>query len=67
MAVHAHDEIHVFTEHIGTKSFTMAYELMVGSEVRTTGRSVLVCFDAISNVSVEVSAPLRNALEKLKR
>lgn len=60
-------EIHIFTEHIGTKSFTMAYELMVGEEIRTIGRSVLVCFDSTVNQSIALTAEMKEALETLKR
>jgi acyl-CoA thioester hydrolase len=38
-------EIHVTCSHIGTKSFTLTYELRRGEELCTTGSSVLVCFD----------------------
>lgn len=67
LLLHENPKIHVFTQHIGNKSFTMAYELMVNGEIRTTGSSVLVCFDAVSNTSIEMNHVLRDALEKLKR
>jgi acyl-CoA thioester hydrolase len=38
-------DIHVACSHIGTKSFTLTYELRRGGELCTTGLSVLVCFD----------------------
>ena len=67
LLLHENPKIHVFTQYIGNKSFTMAYELMVDGEIRTTGSSVLVCFDAVSNTSIEMNHALRAALEKLKR
>src|SRR6218665_2935682 len=35
--------IEVFLKHIGDKSFTLAYEVKVLDDLRTTGTSVLVC------------------------
>jgi acyl-CoA thioester hydrolase len=60
-------EITVFTEHIGTKSFTVGYELHVNQELRTRGRSVLVCYNSVENTTIEVSESLRNALEKIRK
>lgn len=60
-------EIYVYTEHIGTKSFTMAYELLVNGELYTTGRSVLVCFDSTQNQTYALTAEMRSALEILKK
>ncbi len=67
--VYLHDEpeISLFTEHIGTKSCTLAYELFVNGVLCTTGRSVLVSFDSTSMQTTELSEPLINALKKLIR
>lgn len=60
-------EIHMFTEHIGTKSFTLAYELVVNQEVYTTGKSVLVCFDSTQNQTYALTEEMKMALETLKK
>jgi len=59
-------QIEILIESIGTKSFTLAYEVTVNGEVVTTGKSVLVCFDATTNQSIPVSDEWRTALEKLR-
>jgi len=64
-----HDEpfVHVFTDQIGTKSFTLSYEIRVNDQLYSTGKSVLVCFDASQNATIEVSSVMKEALERLKR
>lgn len=65
--VHLHDEVyvHVFTQHIGEKSFTLRYELRVKEELRTTGSSVLVAWDAKENKSMILVDEMKNALQAL--
>ena len=65
--LHDVPEISVYLDHIGTKSFTVAYELKVNNELRTKGKSVLVCYNSIENKSFEVPIELRLALEKLRK
>lgn len=60
-------EIHMFTEHIGIKSFTLAYELVVNQEVYTKGTSVLVCFDSTQNQTYALTEEMKLALETLKK
>lgn len=60
-------EIFMFTEHIGTKSFTLAYELVVNQKVYTTGKSVLVCFDSTQNQTYALTDEMKLALETLKK
>ena len=60
-------EIAVYLDHIGTKSFSVAYELRVNGELRTIGKSVLVCYNSIENNTFEVSEELRFALEKIRK
>ncbi|MFN5785300.1 MAG: acyl-CoA thioesterase, partial [Flavobacteriia bacterium] len=60
-------EITMYTEHIGTKSFTLGYELMVNGQLYSNGRSVQVCFDATVQETIPLPEPMRQALEKLFR
>lgn len=53
------------TEKLGTKSFVLSYELKVKDEVRTTGSSVMVCFDATKNQTIEIPSKMREILESL--
>ncbi len=57
--------IEVFLKHLGDKSFTLAYEVRVHGDLRTTGTSVLVCFDSINKHSISIPARMRVALETL--
>lgn len=65
--VYLHDpvEIFVFLKKIGEKSFTLAYEVRVLKEVRTTGTSVLVCYDSINKCSIPIPKRMKDALGKL--
>ncbi len=65
--LHEAPEVTIFTSSIGNKSFTLEYELRVGDKLCTTGSSVLVCFDAVSNKTIEVPNEMRVVLEGLKR
>jgi acyl-CoA thioester hydrolase len=65
--LHEVPEITIYTASIGTKSFTLEYELKVGDKLCTTGSSVLVCFDAEKNKTIEVPNEMREVLEKLKK
>ncbi len=58
--------VHVTTDNIGTKSFTLSYKVMVGNQLHTTGKSTLVCFDGTKNQTVEVPAQMKSALEQMK-
>lgn len=59
------DEISVETsvESIGTKSLTLYQQIMRGDEICTRSRTVMVCFDQQSQLSVEVPEPWRKVLE----
>lgn len=58
--------VHVTTENIGTKSFTLSYKVMVNEQVYTTGKSTLVCFDGRTNQTVEIPEQMMSALEQMK-
>jgi acyl-CoA thioester hydrolase len=59
--------IHVYTEHIGTKSFTLAYELKVDGELFVKGKSVQVCLDALENKTINIPEKMRLALESIRK
>ena len=65
--LHEEPEITIYTSSIGTKSFTLEYELKVGEKLCTTGYSLLVCFDAFNNKTIEIPKEMRIVLEGLKR
>jgi acyl-CoA thioester hydrolase len=54
------------TEHIGQKSFTLAYELYVNEQLKTTGKSLIVSFDFNKNKTTLIPDELKLALSKLK-
>ncbi|TNE53562.1 MAG: acyl-CoA thioesterase [Bacteroidetes bacterium] len=60
-------EVYVFLESIGKKSFILAYELRVGEQLKTSGSSVIVCFDYLKQQTVEVYPAMKEALQKLKK
>lgn len=59
-------EVFMFTENIGTKSFSLTYELKVNGIIFAKGRSVLVAFNGEEGVSMEIPEKMRKALEILK-
>ena len=58
-------KISLFVLHIGTKSFTLGYELMVNDKLYTSGSSVLVCFDSVNNNSIEIPEKMKTILNSL--
>jgi acyl-CoA thioester hydrolase len=65
--VFLHDpvEISVFLKHLGEKSFTLTYEVRVNQDLRTTGTSVLVCFDSSVMRSIPIPAKMRDGLNRI--
>lgn len=63
-----HDEpyVHVSLEHIGEKSFTLSYQIKVGETTQTTGKSILVCFDATKHATIPIDPVMKEALLQLK-
>jgi acyl-CoA thioester hydrolase len=59
--------ITIFTEHIGSKSFTLGYELHVNNELFAKGKSIQVCFDASIQQSILVPDQMRLQLERIIR
>lgn len=60
-------EIFIYTKKLGTKSFTLEYDLVVNNEIRTTGSSVLVTFDSELNTSKEIPIKMKEVLKQLFR
>ena len=65
--LHQIPEITIFTMEIRTKSFTLGYELRVNGEVYTTGSSVLVGYDSVTEKTIEIPEKMKIVLESLKR
>ncbi|AEA44820.1 acyl-CoA thioesterase [Fluviicola taffensis] len=63
--LHEPVEIFVYLKHIGEKSFTLSYEVKVLNEVKTTGSSVLVCYDSVNKISIPIPKRMKDALGKL--
>jgi acyl-CoA thioester hydrolase len=65
--VFLHDpvEISVFLKHLGEKSFTLTYEVRVNQDLRTTGTSVLVCFDSTVKSSIPIPVKMRDGLNRI--
>lgn len=57
--------VHVFSEHVGNKSFTLAYELKVDGEIFAKGKSVQVCFDAKDQVTINIPEEMREGLARI--
>ena len=60
-------EVFVFVDSVGSKSFTLSYEVKVKDVLTTTGKSVLVSFDSIQNSSIEVPTEMKNILLAMKK
>lgn len=64
--LHETPKIYVHLEHMGSKSFTLGYEVKVNGEVCTKGSSVIVCFNFYTKKSVEVYPEFKKAFKQLK-
>jgi len=67
--VYLHDQpfVELYVETIGTKSFTVGYEMRVNNELKTIGKSVLVCYNSIERTAVPITEKSRELLQLLKR
>lgn len=63
--LHEKPQIKLFTEHIGNRSFTFGYEVMVNGVMKTKAKSVLVAFNNKEMKPIPIPDKLREALEKL--
>ena len=60
-------EIQMYCDKIGTKSFTLSYEIYVKGQLKTTGSSTLVGFNSNQQKSIEIPALMRESLLKLPK
>ncbi len=60
-------EVFICTEHLGTKSFTLSYEIRVKDVITTKGLSVLVCYNSRLNQTIPVPEKMKEALVKMKK
>ena len=64
-----HVEVDCWCDRIGSKSFDLRYALFVvkdgARELRSEGRSVMVCFDYIANATITVPDDWRTALARM--
>lgn len=58
--------IEMWCDSIGTKSFGLAYRIKVEGKIYTTGKTIMVSFDAAQNKTVPIHPQMKLALEKLK-
>ena len=59
--------IELYIESIGTKSFTVGYEIRVNDELRTIKKSVIVCFNSQEKTTYVIPEKDRYLLQQLKR
>ena len=65
--LHDVPEIEISTAHIGSKSFTFAYEIRVKGELHSKGLSTLVAYDVHTRSTVAINPTMLEVLEKLKK
>ena len=58
--------IFVSVDEIGTKSYTLSYEIKVEDHIYTRGKSKLVCFDNDQQKSIEIPIKMLEALDRIK-
>ena len=58
--------IFVSVDEIGTKSYTLSYEIKVEDHIYTRGKSKLVCFDNDQQKSIEIPIKMLEALNRIK-
>jgi len=59
--------IEIYIESIGNKSFTVCYEVRVGNELRSIGKSVMVWYNGTTHQSFVPPEESKKLLEQLKR
>ena len=59
--------ISIACDSIGSKSFTLSYEVKVKGVLTTIGKSTLVCFNSLKNSTQEIPEAMLSALNRLKK
>jgi acyl-CoA thioester hydrolase len=62
--LHDTPEIKINVEHIGSKSFTLNYEINVGNKLATRGKSILVCFNNLEQRTQEIPEKMKIKLSE---
>ncbi|MFM6935505.1 MAG: acyl-CoA thioesterase [Flavobacteriales bacterium] len=55
----------VFLLQMGTKSFTLGYEIRVNDEIVTKGSSTLVAFNSKTQSTIEIPEKMKEAIQKI--
>ena len=64
--LHHQPQIFMHLIEIGTKSFKLGYEVYVGDKLHTVGCSVMVCYNAVTDSTINVPNEMKIALNILK-
>jgi len=62
--LHDTPEIKINVEHIGSKSFTLNYEINVGNKLTTKGKSIMVCFNNLEQRTQEIPEKMKLKLSE---
>ena len=65
--LHDVPEVEVYTAHIGSKSFTFAYNIRVNNVLYSKGVSTLVAYDVKTQSTVPIKPSMLEVLHKLKK
>lgn len=65
--LHDVPEIEIITAHIGSKSFTFAYNIRVNDVLYSKGASTLVAYDVPTQSTIQIKPIMLEVLEKLKK
>jgi acyl-CoA thioester hydrolase len=57
--------VKVYLIQIGTKSFTLGYEITVNNQLVTKGSSVLVGFNSKTQSTIEIPKKMKEAIQKI--
>lgn len=59
--------ISVYVDTIGTKSFSLVYELKVNDELFAHGKSIQVCYDPSAKQTIDIPEAMKLVLYKIKK
>lgn len=66
ITLHDKPNITVTVTDIGTKSFTLSYQVKVGDYLCATGSSKLVCFNSNKQMTIEIPEAMKKALNSIR-